>query len=305
MASKKKIRDLVKPVYNGGLYSKYGEVFNLLLNAVKIVSKDTKEEINFDVETFVKTSLFERNIVGYDKILKKWAYANGEGINELGNPTQCVYVTANGKTWTRKLTYDDKPDGAYIIYGLPYKSSVTMGAIIKETTNFIDICEQAMRQNLEACKTPYIVVVKDKDMLLSYETAIQEKQSGQAVVLVSEDLGEGLKAVSIATNFLVDKFEDVRDREYNRLLNKVGIMTNNEAKKERVQSAEVNATIGQATDYIYLLIDTFNKQMNTYGIPYEMQLNGSLEELYIDTQTDDEPNANDGDKLEKGTNNNA
>ena len=304
MASKKKIRDLVKPVDNGGLYSKYGEVFNLLLNAVKIVSKETQEEINYDVETFVKTSLFERNIVGYDKILKKWAYANGEGINELGNPTQCVYVTANGKAWTRNLTYEDKPDGAYIIYALPYKSSVTMGAIIKETTNFVDICEQAMRQNLEACKTPYIVVVKDKDMLLSYETAIQEKQSGQAVVLVSEDLGEGLKAVSIATNFLVDKFEDVRDREYNRLLNKVGIMTNNEAKKERVQSAEVNATIGQATDYIYLLIDTFNKQMNTYGMPYEMQLNGSLEEIYIDTQSDDEPNANDGDKLEKGNNDN-
>ena len=64
MAKKQKIRDLVKPVDNGGLYSKYGEVFNLLLNAVKIVSKDTKEEINYDVETFVKTSLFERNIVG-------------------------------------------------------------------------------------------------------------------------------------------------------------------------------------------------------------------------------------------------
>ena len=62
MASKKKIRDLVKPVENGGLYSKYGEIFNLLLNAVKIVSKETQEEINFDVETFVKTSLFERNI---------------------------------------------------------------------------------------------------------------------------------------------------------------------------------------------------------------------------------------------------
>lgn len=304
MASKKKIRDLVKPVDNGGLYSKYGEVFNLLLNAVKIVSTEDYQEINFNEETFVKTALFERNIVGYDALVKKWTYGNGEGVNELGNPTQCVYVTVNGRTWTRDLDYEPKADGAYIIYGLPYKS-VTMGAIIKETTDFVEICEQAMRQNLEACKTPYIVVVKDEDMKLSYETAIEKKQSGQAVVLVSEELGDGLKAVNIATTFLTDKFEDVRDREYNRLLNKIGIMTNNEAKKERVQSAEVNATIGQATDYIYLLIDTFNKQMKSYGLPFEMQLNGSLEEIYVDTQQDDEPNANDGDKLEKGNNNNA
>ena len=65
-------------------------------------------------------------------------------------------------------------------------------------------------------------------------------------------------------------------------------MTANINKKERVQSAEVNATIGQATDYIYMLIDTFNKQMDAYALPFKMELNGALEEIYLnDNEVDD------------------
>ena len=86
-------------------------------------------------------------------------------------------------------------------------------------------------------------------------------------MVVSEELGEGLKAISVNTTYLVDKFEQARDAERDTLLNKLGILTSNVNKRERVQSAEVNATLGQATDYIYLLIDTFNKQCETYALP--------------------------------------
>ena len=101
-------------------------------------------------------------------------------------------------------------------------------------------------------------------------------------------MGDGLKSIDIGVNFLVDRFAEARDQERDTLLNKLGIMTANINKRERVQSAEVNATIGQATDYIYLLIDTFNKQCETYGLDYEMQLNGSLEEIYLGGQDDND-----------------
>jgi hypothetical protein len=67
-----------------------------------------------------------------------------------------------------------------------------------------------------------------------------------------------------------------------RLLNKLGIMSANINKRERVQVGEVNATVGQCVDYIYLWIDTFNAQMKDYGLPYRMELNGALEELYTE-----------------------
>ena len=301
----RKVRDL-NPARRGrpyGTFSRYNEYLNLLLNAVKIIDKGSGETLPFVEETFAKRALVENGSVGYDKLTKRWYYVYGEGLDEYGKPTQLVLVTANGKAFTRKAYYDKDEDGAYEIIGLPVPN-ITLGAIIEETTSFMQNCDVAMRQNLEACKTPYIVVCRDENLRLSFETAIEQKLLGQAVVVVSEELGDGLKAISINTNFLVDKFEQVRDAERDTLLNKLGILTSNVNKRERVQSAEVNATLGQATDYIYMFIDTFNKQMETYAIPYEMQFNGSMEEIYLDGK--DEPKTNPADDtdvndVEKGT----
>lgn len=285
--NKVKIKDL-NPASNKpyGVYSRFDEYFNLLMNAVKVVSASTGEQINYAVETFIKRGLFENGAMGYDKMLNKWFYVYGEGLNELGNPTNLIFVTANGKTLSRKAYYENDIDGAYKVDALPVPMS--MAQLIKATTTFMENCEVAMRQNLEACKTPYIVVCKNKDLQLSFEQALQQKQEGQAVVVVSEELGEGLKAINIGVDFLVDKFSEARDQERDTLLNKLGIMTANINKRERVQSAEVNATLGQATDYIYLLIDTFNKQCEAYGLDFKMMLNGSLEEIYLDDN--DQPN---------------
>lgn len=303
----KKVRDL-NPARRGvpyGVFSRYSEYLNLLLNAVKIIDKGSGKPLPFVVETFVKRALFENGSAGYDKITKQWYYVSGMGLDDYGVATRLTLVTANGKSFTRKAYYDKDEDGAYEVLGLPVPD-LTMGAIIKETTDFMANCDVAMRQNLDACKTPYIVVCRDEDLRLSFETAIEQKQRGQAVVIVSPELGDGLKAISINTPFLVRDFREARDAERDTLLNKFGILTSNVQKKERVQSAEVNATLGQATDYIYLLIDTFNKQCETYAMPFEMQFNGSMEEIYLtDEQPETQPVETDVNDVEKGQNLNA
>lgn len=264
-----------------GVYSRYSEYLNLLLNAVAIVEKGSGKTLPFFKEAFAKRALIERGAVGYDKLTDQFYYVFGEGIDDYGYPKILNLVNARGISLRRGASYDENPDGAYIIYAMP-EGGTTLGDIINETTEFMTTCDIAMRQNVEACKTPYIVVCKNEDLRLSFETAIQEKQQGKAVVLVSQDLGEGLKAVNIECDFLAKDFASIRDHERDTLLNKFGILTSNDDKKERVQSAEVNATIGQATDYIYLFIDTFNLQAETYSLPFEMRFNGSMEELYTD-----------------------
>ena len=283
--AKIKIKDL-NPVSNKpyGVYSRFEEYFNLLLNAVKVVSAQGEKAINYEVETFLKRGLFENGAMGYDKIMGQWYYVYGQGLNEYGNPTSLIFVTANGKTFTRPAYYENKEDGAYKVDALPMPMS--MAQLIKETTDFMTNCDVAMRQNLEACKTPYIVVCKNEDLRLSFEQALQQKILGQACIVVSEDLGDGLKAVDIGVNYLVDKFCEARDTERDTLLTKLGILTANTDKKERVQSAEVNASLGQASDYIYLLIDNFNKQCETYGLPFKMIFNGSMEEIYLNDGED-------------------
>lgn len=283
MANAKKIRDL-NPVGNPyGVFSRYDEFLNLLGNEIAIERTDG-QPLDFNAEAFAKLALIERGQVGYDKILERFFYANGQSINDYGNPITAVFTTAKGRSFTRKVSYDDNPDGAYILKAYPF--GFVLSSLIKEATDFMSNCDIAMRQNLEACKTPYIAVCKDENLRLSLEQAIQQKQTGQAVLLVSPDLGDGLKAVNISCEFLVDKFAMARDMERDTLLNKLGIMTANTDKRERVQSAEVNATIGQATDYIYLLIDTFNKQCDTYALPFKMKYNGSMEEIYLEQDTD-------------------
>lgn len=306
MGNTKKVRDLNpqgrKRPY--GVFSRYSEFLNLLLNAVKIVDKASGETLAFVEEAFAKRALFENGSVGYDKLTKRFYYVYGEGLDEYGKPTILNLVSANGRVITRKASYDENPDGAYMIVSLPI-ADITLGAIIAETTDFMENCDVAARQNLEACKTPYIVVCKDENLRLSFETALQQKQLGQAVMVVSEELGEGLKAISINTPYLVDKFTQARDTERDTLLTKLGILTANTDKKERVQSAEVNANLGQASDYIYLLIDTFNKQAETFELPFEMKFNGSMEEIYLNNENTAPENDADVNDVEKEEEQNA
>ena len=196
-----------------------------------------------------------------------------------------TFVFRNGKGFTRKAYYEANKIGAYKINALPVEYA--LGIMIKKTTNFLENCDVAINQNIDACKTPYIVVCDDKDLQLSIEHAIEEKQSGKPVMVVSKNLGESLKSININVDYIADKLTTLRDIERDKLLNKIGIMSANINKRERVQVGEVNATVGQCEDYIYMLIDTFNKQMETYGLPFKMKLNGSLEELYNDNADED------------------
>lgn len=286
MANVVKVRDLIPAAvsakygrFKNNAYTRYDEYKNLLANEVSIVDKGTGSPINFADEVFAKNALIDGS-VGYDKLSKRFYYVYGEGIDEYGNPTILNLITANGKVIRRPACYDDNVDGAYILKAYPFGFSLS--GLIEKATDFISECDTAIGQNLEACKTPYIVVCKNADLRKSFDTAIEKKSLGQAVIVVNEDIGDGLKAVNITTNYLVDKFVEARDHEENKLLNKLGILTANTAKKERVQSAEVNSTLNVSSDYIYLFIDTFNKQCDTYDLPFKMVFNGSMEELYED-----------------------
>ena len=274
--AKKKIRDL-NPAFSGGASTRFLEYKNLLINAVSI------KGLIFNDERFVKSCLIENGAVGFDRLTDKWANVYGEGINDLGNPETLTFVFPNRSTYQRRAYYEPDEMGAYMILALP--NTFALSTMIRETVEVEAMCDKAIRQNLKACQTPYIVVVKDEDTRLSVLQAIQEKEEGDPVVIVSADISEGLKGVQTETPYMVDKFVTYRDQERDRLLNKLGIMSANINKRERVQVGEVNATVGQCMDYIYLLIDTFNKQMETYGLPFEMVLNESLEELYGNEET--------------------
>ena len=279
-----KLRDLVIPFKLKGEkrsspFLEYTEYINLLMNSIKIERTDGKI-IPFTQERLIKIYLIENGCCCYDKITDKWSGAFGVGKNEEGMPISINVIFMNGVSYSRPACYDANDEsGAYFILATP--NFLNFGDMIKETTSFISTCNNAIFQNVNAIKTPFIGVCKDNNLLLSIEHAIEQQQEGRPVLVVSEELGEALRGVATNTQYVADKIEIIKNQWRDRLMNKLGIMTANIDKKERVQVGEVNATIGQCVDYIYLLIDTFNKQMKTYNIPFKMKFNGSMEEIYI------------------------
>lgn len=283
-----KLRDLAIPFKLKGEkrtspFLEYSEYINLLMNALKIERTDGKI-IPFAQERLIKLYLIENGCCCYDKLTEKWSGAFGIGKNDEGMPISLNIFFMNGKSYSRPASYDSEDEtGAYFILATP--DFLNFSDMIQETTSFITTCNNAIIQNVNAIKTPFIGVCKDNNLLLSIEHAIEQQQEGRPVLVVSEELGEALKGVSINTQYVADKIETIKNQWRDRLINKLGIMSANIDKKERVQVGEVNATIGQCEDYIYLLIDTFNNQMESYNIPFKMKFNGSMEELYINNET--------------------
>lgn len=281
MATAVKIRDLKggKPCYKTickGSTAFY-EYKNLLINNLKIERTDG-QEMKADEEAFIKDELIECGQVGYDCITQKWAGAKGQGVNELGNPTHIVFVFRNGFTYQREAYYTPDSSGAYIIKGM--ETNFSLAEMIRQTTYFMDECNVSILQNVQASKIPAVFVLSDENLQLSLKQAVQQVQNGEPVVIVSPQLGDAMKGVATNFNFVADKIDELRGKYRDRLLNKIGIMSANIDKKERVQVGEVNATTGQCVDYIYMVIDTFNKYCSYYNLPFKMKMNGSLEELY-------------------------
>ena len=286
--AEKKIRDLGGNEYRSTGKGKcllirntlYLEYKNLLMNAVKI------SNVSYVDETLIKDNLIECGCVGYDKITNEWSQVYGEGVDRKGNPTTLNFVFRNGTSFVRKASYDNASDGAYKINATP--NQMPLGVLIMEACDKIANADIAIKQNLDACKTPFVAVAKSKDIQLSLEKALEDKEEGKPAIIVSGDLGEALKGIDFNTEFIVNDLVQYQTHERDLLLNKLGIMSANTDKRERVQVGEVNATVGQCVDYIYLMIDTFNRQCEDYGINVKMSMNGALEDLYTNEGNNDE-----------------
>ena len=276
-----KLRDLMIDKRKGAQapfsQSYYDRIINLLLNAIKIECKDNAIPFGYTDETFVKKALIKNGLAGYDPVTKMWYYASGENINHLGYPTMVVLVTANGQAYRKPAIYKPNEAGAYIIYAMPQPFSVAN--YLDDIANVLGQCDASAYQNILATKTPAVFVCANDDIRLSVETAIEQIQQGKPALVVSNELTDALKGIDTKTEYIADRVELYKRQRYDEVLNELGVLTSVD-KAERVQSAEVNASIGECKDYISIWTDTFNKQMKAYELPFEMKINNALEELY-------------------------
>lgn len=259
--------------------SEFDEFYALLFNAVKVTDSNGND-VKYVVARRIKELILNNSYIGYFGLYDLWTnVVPGADRNNLNLPINGQYILPNGRTFVRKFDYEPKDkDGAYIINSLP--GGLIYTDIIRRHTDVMLECDIAIAQNLGAIKSPYFVVVKDKNTRLSIEQAIQQKQQGMPVIVVSSDIYDSFKGIPLDTPIVFDKIYEFRQKVRDNLLTKLSTLTSNKDKKERVQSAEVTAGVGECEDYLYALLDNFNLQCKTYGLNFRLENNSSLEELY-------------------------
>lgn len=251
----------------------YNEVMILLLNAVKI------DGVKFTEANFIKKRLFCGGVVGYDKDFDKWLYVSGQDINGYNFPVYGIFQTANGSSYQKKISYD-AGGGAYYIVANEMRYALT--DTINSMCQKIAETDVSIMQNIRAVRVPRFIATDEETehLKLSLSYASEQIQEGVPVVKISSAMGKALQSIDLNVELIAGQLLEIQDNFRNSLLSRLGILTANSNKKERVQVGEINAHIGECVDNIYTVIDCFNAQMKDYELPFKMSLNGSIEDLY-------------------------
>lgn len=284
--ARKRIKDLAS-VNNGKLnFDDYlnvafNDIYTLLLNAVKI------EGVPFYKENFIKRALFSRGQVGYVRSADVWAYVSGEGLNGYEFPLSGIFASAKGEITRGELSYEADGD-KYLI--LANEVAYPLITTILVTCEFLATLDVGINQNAKAVRIPRYIAVSDDDdaaaLKLSLMYANEQIEEGIPVIKISEQMGKALTNVQMNVELIADRLLELKQEIRNELLTRLGILTANSTKRERVQVGEVNAHVGECVDSIYVIIDCFNKQMQSYNLPFEMKLNGVIEDLYADGENE-------------------
>lgn len=263
----------------------YKEFKDLIMNSVKI------EGMSFLDENFVKTQLFTVGYVGYYSLMDRFLktipetailqygrfWKEGQFFNEnniaIGRH-EYNFENGDGNSWR-------------ILLATPSLSCLFEEAL--KAANDLADCDVGIMQNIRAVRTPAFWVTDNSDFVLSVKSAVQDTENGDTHVILEKNLASVLSSMKNETPFIADKIQEQKKIIRNEFLTRIGILTANSSKRERVQTAEIEAGVGEAIDLIYTVIDYWNKQIKQYGLnKYKMTFNGTSEVYYAPAEEDED-----------------
>lgn len=239
---------------------------------------------NLDKDTpkrYMLKTLFKSGQIAYDKETGLWLRAIGKGIDVYGLPKSWQLFGANG------FTVERKPEQV-VICRLNDLSAPLIPFIERQADKLVDI-DSALAQNLDAIRTQTIAEVSDEVQLLSLVNEYESRRLGATVVYKNRNAtmpgDSGLKVQSTGAQYLIDKLSEYRNQTFNETLARIGTISANTDKRERVQGLEIMSAQGYALDSLYVMTDTFNQDAEDGGLDIRLIPNTSLQELVGSTQT--------------------
>ena len=245
-----------------------GDFLNLLGNAVII--KGAPEDVP---ERWIKKLIFENG---------EFAYYNDMCLEISGNSGYFIYDEPTRfelRAPNRETTFFvNRGDMAWI--GANYLRKPITDFLDMQVNKIVEL-EISMLQNLFASRSPDILGVTDKSIILSIMQAMQQKYIGMpAIYLDNGGLdGENVKQIKLSAEFNVDKYIALTQQIVTETLAHYGILSATSDKKERVQVGELEATGDFAYDAIYSIIDYVNRDAEKQDCPIRLEFNGALDDF--------------------------
>lgn len=268
---------------------------DLISNALNIT--DLPDNVPKD---WVIKSLLNTGRVGVykinDNVLWLPAKPNGEK-NEMGEPLKYLLETSNGKSFT---VSKDSSNLLAIIRLRP--SARSLSTWLQLQADNLAFIQMAKKTNLIATQTNQVYECGDNNTVIELKSVFEKRSLGMPAIFERKTgIEDCVKNIGSNVPFIADKLNEIYKQDKNEVLNRLGILTSNSDKKERVQVGEITAQVGEVIDSIYTFIDTFNTDAKRWGIPQRMILNSVVEDYYSLDNTEEQ---NENDNVEFNSNDN-
>lgn len=258
-------------------------------NAVKIETNEFKDL----PKRYLLETLMNKGAIAFDRSLRLFLPFTESGVDIYGLPTQYTLIGMNG--FNKLCT----PDEVVILRANDLR--VPLQIYLEQQASKLADIDMAIEQNLNAIRTMSLVEVPDKATMLSFSNLESAREIGASVVFVnkSANIQGNIKVSQTGAEYLIDKLQEARREILNETFQTLGIGTMNTYKKERVQSAEVEASNFYTIDSINTLIDTFNYDADFGGIDIHLIPNTIVTSV-IDMDMEEDPKEEESEEENKG-----
>lgn len=258
-------------------------------NAVKIETNEFKDL----PKRYLLETLMNKGAIAFDRSLRLFLPFTQSGVDIYGLPTQYTLIGMNG--FNKLCT----PDEVVILRANDLR--VPLQIYLEQQASKLADIDMAIEQNLNAIRTMSLVEVPDKATMLSFSNLESAREIGASVVFVnkSANIQGNIKVSQTGAEYLIDKLQEARREILNETFQTLGIGTMNTYKKERVQSAEVEASNFYTIDSINTLIDTFNYDADFGDIDIHLVPNTIVTSV-IDMDMEEDPKEEESEEENKG-----
>lgn len=220
--------------------------------------------------------------IAFDKELRLFLPFVKSGIDIYGLPKAYNLIGMNGFTRQRKA------DEVVILRANDLQ--VPLITYLEQQADKLAEIDMSIKQNLDAIKIMSVIEVPDKATMLSFSNLENARELGASVLFVNKGVNVKGNVTSVQTGaqYFVDKLQEARTQILNETFQTLGIGTMNTYKKERVQSAEVEASNFYTIDSINTLIDTFNYDAEYGGLDIKLVPNTIVTSVLEENVEEDE-----------------